>query len=242
MIKQLKDINSYKQNFSETKRIIIPEIFEPEFANSIYSGFCQLSENDLWYQANMGNPRKHDKTVAGINGPESMKSHFAYKFDKYPLKNITLNDLLTSDSRRAEINNIENENPEFELDNEHPLRKISDEINSKHFFELISNITGFEVSKSISFATRFCSGDFLGLSPGNIFKGKLGFFLNFTPDWLVHWGGSLAIFEENCEQITEAYIPRFNCLYLFELPLLHSILPVSFYTQEPRYEIAGYFI
>jgi Rps23 Pro-64 3,4-dihydroxylase Tpa1-like proline 4-hydroxylase len=243
MLNKNLDIEKIKNEYKEKRRILIPDFLDTDVAEFIYKGFLNLTEKNLWYQSNFGNHRYFDKNMKGW---ESGSIHFTYKFEKYPVTNFKLSYLLDADCRRKNVNNLrdpDKEHPERELSESHPLRKMGAMINSKQFHNLITLITGYKLTydSSYCFASRYTADDFMGAHSDGGLPRKVGYILNMTKHWLVHWGGDLVILDNTYKNVIEDYTPSFNNLILFDVPLPHAVLPVSIYCQSDRYALTGWF-
>lgn len=240
------DFPKLRKEFQEKKYISIENFLAPEIAEDVYTGFKDISEKGLWYQSSYGSPKYYKK---GLEMDESSVFHFSYKYEMFPLKNHPLDRMLESNITRTGIERVKHfaQNPEMELDNMHPLRKISYFLNSKEMHDLISFITSniLTYDKLLCFASRYTAHDFLSLhtdSPMNIeVPRKVAFVLNMTKHWLIHWGGNLVFLDNDEKKILDAYVPKFNNLILFNVPIKHAVLPVSVNCQSERFAVTGWY-
>ena len=63
--------------------------------------------------------------------------------------------------------------------------------------------------------------------------------LNLTPMWRPEWGGVLQ-FLDSSGHIEEGYVPTFNALNLFRVPMPHFVSLVAPYGGL-RYSVTGWF-
>lgn len=242
MINKNLNIDLIVEEYKENKFISIDNFLETEIAEILYMGLRSLTQKNLWYQVNYGNPRFYNPNLKGF---KYISEHFTYKYEKYPVKNIPLDGLIKLDSNRINTQHLESikNNPEFELPESHPLRKFGDQINSNQMHDFITKITGHELSynKVTCFASKYTAGDFNGSHNDGNLPRKVAFVLNMTKEWLPHWGGNLAIFDDSFTEIKRVFMPRFNNLVLFDVPLSHAVLPVSIFCQSERYALTGWF-
>lgn len=208
----------------------------------VYEGLMDLSRRNIWYQANYGNHRYFNPNLAT---GESLKAHFTYKYEKYPVTNFTLADLIEYDCHRKDEALLKKyeDNPEFELAYDHPLRQAGRFLNSPEIHDFMMYITGKSLSYDnfICFASRYSAGDYNGSHNDGSFPRSIAFVLNMTKDWLIHWGGNLVVMDENFENVIEDFTPRFNNLVLFDVPLPHAVLPVSAFCPSDRYALSGWY-
>jgi hypothetical protein len=250
MINRNIDIEKLTAEYKEKRRVQIIDFLEPEVAEHIYNGFQDLTARNLWFQINYGDPKFYDKK---LKGDEALYAHFTYKFEKYPLVNFKLSSLLNYDGRRKDFDSrrqdaakiqLLEDHPENELSEFHPLRKISALFNSRQSHDFITMMTGHKVSYDsiICFASRFSAGDYQGAHSDGGHPRKVAFILNMTKDWLPHWGGNLVMMDENYEKVIEDFMPRFNSIVFFDVPIAHAVLPVSLYCQSDRYALTGWYL
>lgn len=88
--------------------------------------------------------------------------------------------------------------------------------------------------------TAYHTGDFLTGHDDDV-EGKnraLAYVMGLTPEWRVEWGG-LLLFHEADGRIS-GLAPRFNCLNMFALPVLHSVSQVTPFAGGVRYAVTGW--
>jgi Rps23 Pro-64 3,4-dihydroxylase Tpa1-like proline 4-hydroxylase len=76
-------------------------------------------------------------------------------------------------------------------------------------------------------------------------KGKLGFVLNLSRDWLPQFGGNLNFLDDDWIHIRKVVVPKFNNLVLFDLPkgkgVPHFVSHIFPGVSLKRLGIAGWF-
>ena len=60
-----------------------------------------------------------------------------------------------------------------------------------------------------------------------------------TPEWRPDWGGALQFYNESRDQIVDGFLPTFNALNLFRVPMWHSVTKVAAFGGM-RYAISGW--
>lgn len=122
----------------------------------------------------------------------------------------------------------------------HPLHALTEFLNSPEFMDFVRAVTGETVVKVDAQASRYGPGHFLNLhddtGEGNR---RAAYTLGLTRDWRVDWGGQL-LFHDARGDVSRGYIPRFNVLTIFKVPMQHSVAPVAPYAAAPRLTIAGW--
>ncbi|SFG66212.1 2OG-Fe(II) oxygenase [Neptunomonas qingdaonensis] len=236
-------ISELKDKYSKQRIITIADALDPVDSELVYSSLNDVTEGNIWYQALRGNPHY-------INKSDVSNTHdFHYRFDKFPLSNITIKKLLgvTADSKRADFRAVMKygDSPEKELPSFHPLSKLGSFLNSDECYSLFTEITGHKFTKNstVSFLSRYMAGDYLSTHDDSDPKNErvLTFILSLNKTWEHHWGGQTLIFnKKNTDSVTDCIIPSYNTLTIFDVPLLHCVLPVSNFSQAPRYAISGW--
>jgi SM-20-related protein len=121
------------------------------------------------------------------------------------------------------------------------LHAFAEFMRSAPVLDFIRTVTG---KTAILFAdaqgTAYHPGDFL-TGHDDAVEGKnreLAYVMGLTPEWRVEWGG-LLLFHEPDGRIS-GLAPRFNCLNMFALPVLHSVSQVTPFAGGVRYAITGW--
>jgi len=89
--------------------------------------------------------------------------------------------------------------------------------------------------------TRFKAGHFLNRHNDDV-KGKnrvAAFVINLTKDWCIDWGGALHILNNNLA-IEKSFVPSFNEINLFKVPVEHLVGYVSPFATGHRLSITGW--
>lgn len=246
ILNQNINFEDIKKTYLERQLIIIKDFLSKDAAESVYQGLKDLSEKRVWYTSQYGRPNIY---FNDLQPKESVVYNFAYTHDMFPLKNYTIPMMLKSNMTKPFIEKLSNiyDNPEMELQPNHPLRKISNFLNSKEMHDLMRYITGINITDNdmLAFASRYKSDDFIALhndgSDQANFPRKIAFVLSMTKNWLVNWGGALMFVNEQENEVLETLMPSFNTLTIFTVPLKHVVLPVSEYCQSERLSITGWY-
>jgi len=122
------------------------------------------------------------------------------------------------------------------------LMRVLEFLNSPPFRDLMCRIAGdAAIDYADGQATLYRAGDFLTRHDDRV-EGKgrrAAYVLSFTPEWVTDWGGLLAFPDAN-GHLAEAYLPTFNSLNLFRVPMLHAVTQVSEFAPAGRYSITGW--
>ncbi|MEQ1539449.1 MAG: 2OG-Fe(II) oxygenase family protein [Sphingorhabdus sp.] len=121
------------------------------------------------------------------------------------------------------------------------LHAFAEFMRSDAVLEFIRAIT---VRTSIIFAdaqgTAYYAGDFLTAHDDDI-DGKsreLAYVMGLTPEWRAEWGGLLLFHDPDGN--VRGLVPRFNCLNIFAVPVLHSVSQVASFAGGVRYAVTGW--
>jgi SM-20-related protein len=124
----------------------------------------------------------------------------------------------------------------------HHLARIVEFLNSPPVLGFVRGVTGLSaIAWADAQATLYRPGDFLTLHDDRIGGPKrlAAYVLSMTPDWRAEWGGVLQFLDER-GHIDEGYVPAFNALNLFRVPVLHSVSQVAIFGGM-RYSVTGWF-
>lgn len=133
-------------------------------------------------------------------------------------------------------------NGEAYPDQAHYLARVVEFLNSAPVLGFVREITGLDaVAWTDAQATLYRPGDFLTMHDDRIggHKRLAAYVLNMTPHWRAEWGGVLQ-FVDQSGHVDEGYVPAFNALNLFRVPMLHSVSQVAIFGGL-RYSITGWF-
>lgn len=121
------------------------------------------------------------------------------------------------------------------------LHAFAEFMRSDDVLGFIRKVTG---KSAIIFAdaqgTAYHPGDFLTGHDDDV-EGKhreLAYVMGLTPQWRVEWGG-LLLFHEGDNRV-RGLVPRFNCLNMFGLPVMHSVSQVTPFAGAVRYAVTGW--
>lgn len=127
------------------------------------------------------------------------------------------------------------------------LHRLLEFLNSPPFLHTIHRITGHsQLVKADAQATRFLPGHFLKRHNDFGYRTETGdhrkqfaYVLGLTRHWEADWGGLLHFLSDD-GAVSDTYLPRFNTLTLFKVPVMHCVSYVAPHAREPRYSITGW--
>jgi len=125
----------------------------------------------------------------------------------------------------------------------HYWASVTDFLNSPSFLGLAREVTGMaDIAFADAQASLYRAGHFL-TSHGDESKGAkrlAAYVLSMTPSWRPEWGGLLEFIGED-GHIASGYVPNFNSLRLFKVPINHHVSCVAPFAMGGRYSITGWF-
>ena len=119
---------------------------------------------------------------------------------------------------------------------------VPDFLNGPDFLAFVRGVTGDDRIDFVDAqATRYRPGQVLtGHDDAAEGKNRLyAYVLNLTRDWRADWGGVLA-FEGADGHIEAGFVPAFNALNLFAVPMRHAVTQVASFAPRDRLSITGW--
>jgi Rps23 Pro-64 3,4-dihydroxylase Tpa1-like proline 4-hydroxylase len=227
------DLDAASQSFQASGRARVFNVLEPACADALHA--C-LSRQVPWRLAyNRGDQALLVDPVAarGMDAAQQQQLNqeiiggarkgFQYAYYSYPMVTAYLNrdqpDLL--------------------------LHRLLEWLVSPAVLETVRRVTGIEsLRKCDGQATCYLPGHFLTQHDdrGTGSEGRrVGYVLNLTREWRPDWGGLLHFLSPDGSQVEEAWVPRFNSLALFRVPVMHAVSYVSPFAQHARFAVTGWF-
>ena len=125
------------------------------------------------------------------------------------------------------------------------LHRLLEWLVSPVVLQNVRRITGIaSLRKCDGQATCYLPGHFLTQHDdgGTGSEGRrVGYVLNLTREWRPDWGGLLQFLSPDGSQVEDAWVPRFNSLALFRVPVMHAVSYVSPFAQHARFAVTGWF-
>lgn len=230
------DIGALREAFRRNGKVQIRNILRPDFAEALYD--CLL--NDVPWELAVYRAKEQGKAAfarlsaqevaaLGTDGYARLAAEayahagkdFQYLYDAY--------DVLQA--RR------EGRQPEL------LLQEFLDFIGSESLFDFIMEVSGdLEFNRVDCHACRYRPGQFLrehaDKSPFE--QRHMAYVFYFTRDWHADFGG-ITYFYDEAGRIADAFLPEFNALTLFKVPVGHSVSQVASFAPDPRLSITGWF-
>lgn len=125
----------------------------------------------------------------------------------------------------------------------HPLYGVLDFVNDAASLDLARAVSGHaDIVCADAQATLYAGGHFLTQHDDMVESQgrRLAYVLNLTKDWQPDWGGYLNILDDRGD-IVAGFMPRFNTLNLFLVPLRHHVSLVAPFAPVGRVAITGWF-
>lgn len=228
------DIDKIASDFSMKRRLLVPDILAPEAAAKLEE--CLRNEVP-WELAYMKDGSGHTLKAEELREmtPESWRTLMAevqstarqgyqFLFGTYQI--------VTAWKEKRDMHLF--------------VHRFFEFLNSPPMIEFVRRVTGHkDIIKADAQATRFLPGHYLRRhndyeqkTPTDIRRAAYVF--NFSRDWQADWGGQLQFMDES-GNVTESWLPRYNHLSLFEVPVFHSVSCIAPYATLPRLSITGWF-
>lgn len=231
MISACFDIEKLKATFASERRVQITDFLN---ANVAAAALASLDQEVEWsFAIREGEADKlylgseweavpiesRQEILRAANRRAS--TDFQYMFDYYPLMS----------NYRARINAHAYAN------------HLAGFIASDEYLSFVRELTGStEIASVDGQATRYRAGQYLTYHDDHAIKQRrFAYVLNLSQVWHPDWGGLLQ-FHEPGGTVVEAWVPQFNCLNLFAVPMGHSVSFVTPFAAAYRYAITGWFL
>ncbi len=115
-------------------------------------------------------------------------------------------------------------------------------MNSKPVRTFLEQVTGHSID--------FCDMQLTKYGPGHVLtqhddgiegkNRKFAYVLSLTPEWRAIWGGQLQFLTDD-GQISRSFIPAFNTLSIFSVPVPHHVTEVASFAPHSRVSMTGWF-
>lgn len=151
---------------------------------------------------------------------KSAVHHFQYLYENYPVADI------------AEAGQLPHP----------PLANAFETMNSETVRAFLEKVTGVKTDFCDMQVTRFSPGHFLTIHSDNAVgkNRKLAHVLSLTGGWSPTWGGQLQ-FLDGRDHITGSYMPRFNALSVFTVPMARHVSQVTSFAPKGRASLTGWY-
>ena len=122
-------------------------------------------------------------------------------------------------------------------------------VNSTQFLSFARTLTGTNsLVKVDPQVTLYESGHFLSTHDDSNYQRSANdnstrrhaIVLGFTKDWSQDWGGHTSFFTKANASQSESWMPCFNTLTIFKVPVLHCVNYVAPYAAHGRYSVTGW--
>jgi Rps23 Pro-64 3,4-dihydroxylase Tpa1-like proline 4-hydroxylase len=125
----------------------------------------------------------------------------------------------------------------------HPLYQLLEEVNGAPVIEFAREVSGHaDIIKADAQATLYAAGHFLTDHDDlvEVEGRRLAYVLNLARDWKPDWGGYLNFMDAK-GNVVAGFMPRFNTMNLFMVPLRHNVTHVPPFAPMGRFAITGWF-
>lgn len=123
------------------------------------------------------------------------------------------------------------------------LQQFLSFMGTDELFSFIRDVTGDdEFNRVDCHAARYTAGHFLRehVDSSPFENRRMAYVFYFTQDWHPDFGG-LTYFLDEAGEVTHTFIPGFNSLTLFKVPVGHCVSQVTSFAPGARHSITGWF-
>lgn len=225
------DIGALAEAFRPSGRLQIPCFLDPADAGALHAAFADipwrlvLNEGDAHFDIlpeQLAAMTKIQLAQLGAGATLRSKSAFQYIYRNYPVFDIVHGSGLMHA----------------------PLQAAYSVMNAPETIALLGEITGTAASFCDMQATRYEAGHFLTEHDDDV-AGKhrqFAYVLSLCPDWKAGWGGLLQFPRaRGSSQMLGSFVPDFNTLSIFRVPMLHRVSPVASHARIPRDSLTGWY-
>jgi Rps23 Pro-64 3,4-dihydroxylase Tpa1-like proline 4-hydroxylase len=213
------------EQFRKTGRVHIPSVLTQAAADRLYR--CLTQETKWSTTFNNGpdfldveNQTVEERSKLTLAAWQRAFRNFQYIFDNHRLSRLG----------------------EAYPDPAHYYARVVEFMNSPSFLAFVREVTGAsDIAWADAQATLYRPGDMLTLHDDATggYRRRIAYVLNMTPAWRPEWGGILNFIGPS-GHIEEGYVPTFNALNMFRVPVQHFVSLVAPYAGL-RYSVTGWF-
>lgn len=123
------------------------------------------------------------------------------------------------------------------------LQEFLSFMGSDELFDFVREVSGDqEFNRVDCHACRYQPGHFLKehVDESPFEQRHMAYVFYFTRDWHPDFGG-LTYFLDDDGQVTDTFVPEYNSLTLFKVPVGHCVSQVASFAPRPRLSITGWF-
>jgi Rps23 Pro-64 3,4-dihydroxylase Tpa1-like proline 4-hydroxylase len=228
------DIAALAATFAASRRLVIPRIFEPDYAEQVYAGLLadvpwrlSFRDNRLPGKAAQKSLTREDFAALGREGARALHNTvvqqaaegFQYLYESFDI----------AGGRAA---------------GEAPgsvLYDVLDDLRGEDFLGFARRLTGETAINDVyAHATRYLPGHFLKEHEDvtEWDDRRYAYVLGFTPGWPADAGGLLYFHDE--DGVAATFMPGYNTLTIFAVPVRHSVGLVAPWVRQPRLAVTGW--
>jgi Rps23 Pro-64 3,4-dihydroxylase Tpa1-like proline 4-hydroxylase len=220
------DVKKLSDEFRQKKRILIRNLFKPDAADTLHQ--CLLNETPWVLRFHFqGNSSEFTREQFEQLTPQQ-RMQFANDSARFDFIH-----------KRFAMDQAFQENKHHELF----LHELYNYMAQEQFLDFVRQVTGNdEIKKRGAMATCFDPGNFLR-EHDDYQDGELrlcAYVLNMSRNWRPDWGGMLHFLNYD-RDVIDTFVPWFNSMSLFAVPVPHMVSMVSPFAEGSRYSVTGWF-
>jgi len=224
------DIDNLNTSFLKNGYIIVKNALNNDTANYLFEKFSMQEEWNLVFNHNGLHQDLNSTEVAQWSADkkndlqlivhQQASQGFQYFYEAIPIYDIYNNNIMPG----------------------HFFNDILEFLNSSTVLDFYRNLLSApEISFADAQITRFSAGSFLNCHDDSVDnKNRVAaFVINLTKDWRADWGGALHILDDE-SQIQQSFLPSFNEINIFRIPVDHYVGIVAPFAKGDRLSITGW--
>jgi SM-20-related protein len=222
------DVAALHRAFGVRRRLHIPGVLDPDSAEAVTAA---MEAYDGWKVSVAAGGEAFELPLSGRVAAEPGKQSW---IDQARVDGAEPRMQYIFDTRRLDL---EPEDAEPDA-----VSAVLDFLNGPDFIAFARAVTGDDrIDFADAQATRYRPGHVLtGHDDTAAGKNRLyAYVLNLTRDWHPDWGGVLT-FEGADGHVEQGFVPAFNALNLFAVPMRHAVTQVASFAPRDRLSITGW--
>ena len=229
------DLAALANRFADRHRLVVPDVFEPGYAERIHDALAgnlpwRLSFRDNRLPGKSGQKSLTREEFAALGAPGAGALH-----------NTVMHQAREGFQYLYESFDIAGGRESGEAPGS-PLYELLDRLRDAPFLDFARALTGEPAIDDVyAHATRYLPGHFLKEHEDvtDWDDRRFAYVLGYARDWPAD-GGGLLYFHDADGGVAETFLPGYNTLTIFAVPVAHSVSTVAPWVDRPRLAVTGW--